>query len=107
THCHRRCPNAADLQAFPTRRSSDLFQYGKAGDMVYAGDWDGNGRDSFLVRRGKEYHVKNSLRGGPADVVMLYGRATDEVYIGDWDGNGTDTVGVRRTPATVAAAQEG
>jgi len=51
--------------------------------------------------------VKNSLRGGPADVVMLYGRATDEVYIGDWDGNGTDTVGVRRTPATVAAAQEG
>src|SRR5690625_476256 len=84
-----------------------VFMYGKAGDLVYAGDWDGNGRDSFLVRRGKEYHVKNSLRGGPADVVMLYGRATDEVYIGDWDGNGTDTVGVRRTPATVAAAQEG
>src|SRR5699024_8771238 len=72
------------------------FAYGKADDVVLAGDWDGDGRDSFAVQRGATYHVNNSLRGGDADTVVTFGRAGDEVYVGDWDGNGTDTLGVRR-----------
>ncbi|HLV05646.1 MAG TPA: nuclease, partial [Actinomycetaceae bacterium] len=75
-----------------------VFTYGRSGDHVLAGDWDGDGRDTFAVRRGAQYFVKNSLRGGDADVVMTYGRADDEVYVGDWDGDGKDTIGVRRTP---------
>ncbi|MDD9205633.1 hypothetical protein PU560_04010, partial [Georgenia sp. 10Sc9-8] len=62
------------------------------------GDWDGDGEDTFAVRRGFTYHVKNSLTGGEADLVLNYGRTDDEVYVGDWDGDTIDTLGVRRTP---------
>src|SRR5690606_27239257 len=50
----------------------------------------------FAVRRAATYHVKNSLRGGDADVVLTYGRAGDVVLAGDWDGDGRDTFAVRR-----------
>ncbi|MDD9204881.1 hypothetical protein PU560_00210, partial [Georgenia sp. 10Sc9-8] len=60
--------------------------------------WDGDGHDTFTVRRGAAYHVANSLSGGDADLVLTYGRANDHVYVGDWDGDGQDTLGVRRTP---------
>uniref|UniRef100_UPI00260CD2BD hypothetical protein n=1 Tax=uncultured Georgenia sp. TaxID=378209 RepID=UPI00260CD2BD len=82
-----------------------VFSYGRAGDQVLVGDWDGDGKDTFAVRRGASYHVSNSLRGGPAERVVTFGRGNDEVLVGDWDGNGTDTLGVRRPvgPAPVSA----
>ena len=70
--------------------------YGKATDAVYAGDWDGDGRDTLAVRRGNLYYVKNEIADGSADVVVGYGRADDEVLVGDWDGDGRDTLAVRR-----------
>ncbi|WP_418606417.1 hypothetical protein [Georgenia sp. SUBG003] len=60
------------------------------------GDWDGDGTDTFAVRRGNAYHIKNSISGGPADRVVYYGKAGDEVVVGDWDGTGGDTLAVRR-----------
>ncbi|WP_176554756.1 hypothetical protein, partial [Georgenia sp. 311] len=74
-----------------------LVPYGRATDAVLAGDWDGNGTDTLAVRRGSEYHIKNSMTAGVADRVVVYGRAGDSVTVGDWDGNGTDTLGVHRT----------
>ena len=48
------------------------------------------------MRRGREYHVRNSMTGGDADVVVSYGQPRDRVLVGDWDGDGTDTFAVRR-----------
>lgn len=73
-----------------------MFSYGRAGDQVLVGDWDGDGVDTFAVRRGNTIYVKNSLTPGAADRVLTYGRVSDTLYIGDWDGDGIDTPAVRR-----------
>ncbi|WP_413451054.1 ThuA domain-containing protein [Georgenia phoenicis] len=72
------------------------FQYGRSTDEVLIGDWDGDGTDSITVRRGSEFFVSNSPRGGVADRVFAYGRPGDTVLVGDWNGDGTDTLAVRR-----------
>ena len=72
------------------------FTYGRPGDSVYVGNWDGNAGDTLAVRRGATYHFRNSLSGGPAHAVVTYGRPGDAVYMGDWDGDGVDTPVVRR-----------
>lgn len=72
------------------------FNYGRVSDKVYVGDWNGDGRDTLAVRRGRTYYFSNGLGSGRADVVLNYGRAGDVVYVGDWDGDGRDTLAVRR-----------
>jgi hypothetical protein len=52
--------------------------------------------DTPVVRRGADYHVKDSMSAGEADSVFRYGRSGDEVWFTDTDGNGTDTPVVRR-----------
>ncbi|WP_226924753.1 multicopper oxidase family protein [Georgenia satyanarayanai] len=78
------------------RRTTQVLTYGRPGDEVLVGDWDGDGTDTLAVRRGSTVHVSNSLRGGQADTVLTYGRPGDELLVGDWDGDGTDTLAVRR-----------
>jgi hypothetical protein len=73
-----------------------VYLYGDQGDEVYFGDWDGNGTDTPLIRRGNAFHVRNSNSSGPADSVFTYGDPGDTILSGDWDGNGTDTLAVRR-----------
>jgi hypothetical protein len=75
---------------------SDYFLYGSTTDKVYVGDWNNDGVDSLVVRRGNVYHFRNSLSGGPADLSVSYGRTTDTVLVGDWNGDGLDTLAVRR-----------
>ena len=70
--------------------------YGRADDLVLAGDWNGDAVDTLCVRRGNLYYFKNNLSGGEADAVIAYGRPEDQVYVGDWDGDGVDTLCVRR-----------
>ena len=79
-----------------TTNANHVFRYGRAGDDVLVGDWDGDGTDTLTVRRGNRYFVGNDLTDGPADVVLDYGRAGDEVLVGDWDGDAVDTFAVRR-----------
>jgi pullulanase-type alpha-1,6-glucosidase len=77
-------------------RADHEFSFGRVGDRVLVGDWDGDGADSFAVRRGNAYFLTNSLYGGDADVELRFGRAGDEVLVGDWDGDGVDSFAVRR-----------
>ncbi|MGJ9494208.1 S8 family serine peptidase [Actinotignum sp. GS-2025a] len=76
--------------------ASVVLSYGRAGDEVYVGDFDGDGKDTFAVRRGNTFYVQNSLVGGNAEQVFSYGRADDQVFAGDFDGDGKDTFAVRR-----------
>ncbi|MGC5616416.1 metallophosphoesterase [Georgenia sp. Z1491] len=72
------------------------FSFGRPGDEVLVGDWDGDGSDTLAVRRGNAYFLSNSLYGGAAEVELTYGRADDAVLVGDWDGDGADSFAVRR-----------
>ncbi|MBS5749591.1 MAG: hypothetical protein KHW47_08670, partial [Actinotignum schaalii] len=49
-----------------SREAASVFSYGRAGDEVLVGDWDGDGKDTFAVRRGNKIYVKNSVDGGAA-----------------------------------------
>lgn len=73
-----------------------VFSYGRADDEVLVGDWDGDGVDTFAVRRGNVFYVKNSLVSGAADTSFSYGRAGDATLAGDFDGDGRDTLSIRR-----------
>jgi hypothetical protein len=79
-----------------TGRANIQLTYGEPNDEVYVGDWDGNGSDTLMVRRGITFFARNSQTSGPADVTFSYGDPGDTVLVGDWDGNGTDTLAVRR-----------
>jgi len=79
-----------------TGTANHVFGYGDPGDEVYFGDWDGDGVDTPMVRRGAVFHVRNTNTTGVADVVFAYGNPGDEVMAGDWDGDGVDTLAVRR-----------
>ncbi|MGC5627001.1 metallophosphoesterase [Georgenia sp. Z1344] len=72
------------------------FSFGRPGDEVLVGDWDGDGSDTLAVRRGNAYFLSNSLYGGDADVELTFGRSGDTVLVGDWDGDGVDSFAVRR-----------
>ncbi len=69
--------------------------YGRPGETLYVGDWNGDGKDSFAVRRGNTFLVTNA-RSGQAQTTFSFGRPGDEVLVGDWDGDGKDSFAVRR-----------
>ncbi len=73
-----------------------VFEYGRPGDRLVFGDWDGNGTDTVGAVRGRMVFLRNSNTSGRANHVFAYGRLGDRLVFGDWDGNGTDTVGVVR-----------
>jgi hypothetical protein len=79
-----------------TGTANTVFNYGEPSDDVYVGDWDGNGTDTLMIRRGNAFYVRNSNSSGSADNVFAYGNPGDTILVGDWDGNGTDTLAVRR-----------
>ena len=74
----------------PTGAGTTTSGFGRAGDEVFVGDWDGNGTSTFAVRRGNVFSIRNSVTTGVADVVFGYGRAGDEVLVGDWNDELTD-----------------
>ncbi|WP_454086145.1 gamma-glutamyltransferase [Georgenia sp. Marseille-Q6866] len=76
--------------------TDEVFRYGRTGDEVLIGDWDGDGVDTIAVRRGNVVHVSGGHRGGDAARTFTYGRPGDTLLVGDWDGDGRDTLAVRR-----------
>ncbi|MGO1509058.1 MAG: choice-of-anchor I family protein [Actinomycetales bacterium] len=72
------------------------FSFGRVGDEVLVGDWDGDGADTLAVRRGNAFFLSDDLYGGNAAVELTYGQAGEDVLVGDWDGDGVDSFAVRR-----------
>lgn len=71
------------------------FEFGNAGDVPLAGDWDGDGVAGPGVRRGNVFFLAETL-GGPTAHQFAYGDSGDHVIVGDWDGDGRDGVGIVR-----------
>ncbi|MDR7234302.1 hypothetical protein [Agrococcus sp. BE272] len=72
------------------------FELGLDSDRVYFGDWDGNGTDTAMVRRGAQYFPTQSNGAPSLGAGVTYGRSTDQVVVGDWDGDGRDSLAIRR-----------
>jgi hypothetical protein len=72
------------------------FTYGRYGDRLLVGDWDGDGDFTPAVRRGATFWFRNAGGSGPAELRTTFGRAGDQGFVGDWDGNGTWTPGILR-----------
>ena len=84
-------------QAQSSGDASDVWSFGKASDLPFYGDWDGDGVATPGVYRDGDWYLSNTLSGGTADISFYYGgRDGDLPIVGDWDGDGIDTVGVIR-----------
>ena len=72
------------------------FTFGLENDQIYFGDWNGDGRDTPMLRRGSTFQYTNVNATGAPQLSFTYGRSADQVLVGDWDGDGRDTLAVRR-----------
>jgi hypothetical protein len=60
------------------------FFYGNPGDLLFAGDWDGDGNETVAVyrRATNTVYVRNSNTQGPADYSLYVGSFTGAVPMG-------------------------
>src|SRR6185369_11353448 len=80
-----------------------IVNFGGAGNVAVAGDWDGNGIDTpgvFNPANG-QWALTNGINvsgsSPTANFTFTFGNNTDIPFVGDWDGNGIDGVGLFRT----------
>lgn len=66
-------------------------------DKFLAGDWDGDGRDSFALKKDNCVHI-DSNSDAEFDKKNCYKGvdSKDQFLVGDWDGDGKDNVGIRK-----------
>jgi hypothetical protein len=77
----------------PVQAPASRTVFGQAGDEPLCGDFDGDGDDDRVVRRGDRFLLGPEVRGRHPEVVHL-GRADDAALVGDWDGDGDADPGV-------------
>jgi hypothetical protein len=75
--------------------------FGIAGDIPLAGDWNGDGETDIGVFRPSSHQFLLRIPAflGPNTVVMTFGVTGDQPVVGDWNNDGIDTPGVFR-PST-------
>lgn len=69
------------------------YKFGFDGAPVFAGDFDGNGRDDFgqfLAGMFQVVYTPDGLNGANSS---NFGQQGDLPVVGDWDGNGVDSIG--------------
>ncbi len=83
--------------------AADLdYPFGNPSDIPFAGDFDGDGVDTFGMRcssTGRVY-LNNDHAAGAADLTFSFGDPGDVVIAGTWDGGTGDTVGLYRPSNT-------
>ena len=72
------------------------FTFGADRDEVFFGDWNGDGIDTPMLRRGNVFSISDSNQPVKVTRVVTYGDPGDVVLAGDWNGDGVDTLAVRR-----------
>ena len=75
--------------------------FGNPGDIPFAGDFNGNGIDTFGLYRtttGLVYQ-RDTHTPGNANRSFIYGDPGDRFMTGDWTADGTSTPGVFRPAA--------
>lgn len=89
-------------------RANAIVDFGQAGDLALAGDWNGDGISDVGVFRNGQFLLRQptviTLFGGQTTIIIAtitvnFGAAGDLPVVGDWNGDGRDTPGVYR-PST-------
>jgi hypothetical protein len=77
------------------------YLFGDLGDVPFAGDFDGDGIDTFGLYRTSTglVYLRNSHSQGIADLSFIYGNPGDRFVTGDWNADGRDSPGVYRPSA--------
>jgi len=77
------------------------YPFGNLGDVPFAGDFDGDGIDTFGLYRTSSglVYERNIHAAGIADVSFIYGNPNDLFVTGDWNADGKSAPGVYR-PST-------
>ncbi len=77
------------------------YLFGNLGDVPFAGDFDGDGIDTFGLYRTSTglVYLRNSHTQGTADASFIFGDPDDRFVAGDWNADGRDSPGVFR-PST-------
>lgn len=85
----------------PTPVINVNFFFGLAGDLPFAGDFDGNASDGIGVFRPStgEFFLNDEKLNNIASLILNFGTAGDLPVAGDWLGDGSDGIGVFR-PST-------
>ena len=85
-----------DGEGLGTAETSYFF--GNPGDKPFAGDFDGEGIDTFGLHRESTglVYFRNPHTQGNADSQFFFGDPGDILVAGDWDGDGDDTVAAYR-----------
>jgi hypothetical protein len=96
----RPASNLFSLRNSNTAGVADLLvEFGQAGDLPVAGDWDGNGVSDvgvFRPSRG-QFLLRVGQGGNTFSIITInFGAPGDLPVAGDWDGDGIDTPGVFR-----------
>lgn len=76
-----------------------VFDWGESTDIIFYGDWNGDGLDTPGVYRPSDgsWHLSNEWDGTPTEYDFTYGGDPgDKPVAGDWNGDGIDTVGIVR-----------
>jgi hypothetical protein len=80
-----------------------LIDFGQAGDIPVAGDWNGDGETDVGVFRPSagQFILRKPLFGNSTiNIRINFGQSGDLPVVGDWDGDGKETPGVFRPGAT-------
>ena len=73
-------------------------QWGVNGDFVAPGDYDGDGKNDFVVARGEGGRARFWRYQTTAGIdTILYGSSTDAIVPGDYDGDGKIDLAVARS----------
>ena len=78
------------------------YTFGNPGDTPFAGDFDGDGVDTFGVARGGRVYLSNTHGGGSAATEFDFGDRADPLLAGAWTAGG-DTIASYRSAAGVFA----
>ncbi|MBX3080627.1 MAG: right-handed parallel beta-helix repeat-containing protein [Anaerolineae bacterium] len=79
--------------------ANNTVTFGAATDFPVAGDWDGDGRETYGVYRpttGEFFLTDNAANPAAVTYSFVLGSPGDQPIVGDWDGDGKDGVGVFR-----------
>jgi len=80
-------------------RTDILFTFGRTGDVLVSGDWNGDGLSEAGVVRGNRWYLDvngNGLWDPGNDTTFVFGMAGDIPVTGDWNGDGYTEAGVVR-----------
>ncbi len=87
---------------FPAPLGATTINFGQAGDLPIAGDWNGDGIDTPGVYRPSagQFLLTNSTAATPVvEITVTFGIGEDLPVAGDWNADGFDSIGVFRPSA--------